>query len=911
MSMAPRHDPEKTVYIIDGSSFLYRAYYAMKPLHTNAGEPVNAVYGFCRMIKKIIDDFSPHYCALVWDAKAKTQRHELYAEYKAGRQARPQDMDQQKDRIISFAELIGIKNITREGVEADDVMVAIARYCVAQGYTVVMITSDKDLRQAVTSDILIYDPFQEKILSVETIERRYGVNIDKLPFYFALIGDSSDNIPGVSGIGPKTAQKLVNQFASLEDLYENIDDVEKERTKKLLRESKEDAFLSRKLFTIQACDVDIKPRDITFNPDDWKNARPLFQELDFTSLLKQLPSEGSDQKEQKKTFHERYGYYFEIVNTPSRLREIVAYLYRRGFFAIDTETDSLQPMRGRLVGISVCAQEGYAYYIPVNHNSDEQQLSLAIVQHHMSSLCADASVQKYLHNAKFDMHILSRHGMPLYGISIDTLIAAYLVTRTMDRLSLSALSETFFGETMYTYKDVVTRQGYRNFGNVPVEQAYDYAAADAHQTYRLVSVLQKKLQEQGQEALLYDIEMPVLRILYDMEQNGIIVNTDVLDQLRETLHDELTKIKSKIISYLGEDYANINLNSPQQIAHILFKVLGLTPIYKTAGKTGYSTSHEVLKKLAQHHPVPDLIMRYRELFKLKSTYVDTLGTFINPQTGRVHTTFSQTSTATGRLSSSDPNLQNIPLDSYEHGVHIRMAFQAPKRHVLLAADYSQIELRILAHMSGDSALQQAFIQEGADIHRQTASGLFGISQSEVTNMQRQLAKRINFSIIYGLTPYGLSQDLGISRAQAKQYIDTYMAQYPSVTKWMEHVVAETKEHGYVQTLWGRRRYIPSIYDDNKTVFDLAKRTAINTAVQGTAADLMKVAMIEVDAMLQKQYSGVDILLQVHDELILSVPEYQADTVSEHVKTCLEDVVSWSVPMEVNVVAGATWHDISK
>ena len=909
--MAEQHDPKKTVYLIDGSSFLYRAYYAMRPLHTSSGEPVNAVYGFCRMMKKIIDDFDPQYLALVWDARAKTHRHELYEGYKAGRQARPEDMDQQKQRIHQFAHHIGIANITREGVEADDVMVALACDCVDAGYTVVMITSDKDMRQAVKSDILVYDPFQEKILTVESIERRYGVAIDKLPFYFALIGDTSDNIPGVAGIGPKTAQKIVTQFDSLDDLYNNLDRIEKPRTRNLLEESRDNAFLSRKLFTLEPCDLDIAPDDVAFSADNWQQARPFFQELEFTSMLRQLPDTDQDNEtRKKKAFHERYEYYFAVINTEHRLREIVAYIRRRGLCAIDTETDALQPMQAQLVGISCCAEDGYAYYIPIGHATDEEQLDISTVQKHIAPLLADSSVQLYLHNAKFDMHVLARHNMPMHSVSFDTMIAAYLVTRTTDKLSLSALSASFFGEQMYTYKELVKDQGYKHFAQLPVEQAYDYAAADAHQTYRLVSVLQHMVHEQGQEKLLYDIEMPLVSILFEMEQTGIIVNTDVLDQLRGTLHNELTTIHNKIIEYLGPEHAHINLNSPQQVAHILFTVLGLTPVQKTAGKTGYSTSHEVLKKLAQVHPVPDLIVRYRELFKLKSTYVDTLGGYINPETGRVHTSFSQTSTATGRLSSSSPNLQNIPLDSYDHGVHIRMAFQTPENHLFLAADYSQIELRILAHMSGDNALKQAFL-ENKDIHSETAARLFDIAESDVTSMQRQLAKRINFSIIYGLTPYGLSQDLNISRQQAKTYIDTYMAQYPQVTQWMDDIVAFTKEHGYVQTMWGRRRYIPSIHDDNKTVFDLAKRAAINTAVQGTAADLMKAAMIAVHSDLRNAHPDVAMILQVHDELIFSVPRKHIDAVSARVKRCLEHVVDWSVPMDVNAVSGKTWHAVSK
>lgn len=908
--MEHKHDNTSTVYLIDGSSFLYRAYYALQPLHTSTGEPVQAVYGFCRMLKRLIDQFHPHYMALVWDAPGKTHRHELYEAYKAERPEKPQDMSQQKERITAFARQIGIPNVTHAGVEADDVLASLAHQCVQQGYNVVLVTSDKDLRQVVSPNIHIYHPFQEKMLDVASIEKKYGIPVDKLPFYFALVGDTTDGIPGVKGVGPKTAVNIVHQFSSLEELYDNLDQVEKERVRSLLKESQDNAFLSRKLFMLASCQPEVTPEDMAFCPDDWSNARSFFQELEFTSLLKGI-SEGEPKKQENRLlFHERYGYHFQTITQVDHLQEVIAYIYRRGCCAIDTETDRLHPFKSNLAGVSLCADQGYAYYIPVGHLTREQQIDLQELQKHLAPMCADARVAKYLHNAKFDMHVLHRHGMPLHGIDFDTLIAAYLVMRSKDRLALHALSQSLLEQPMYTYQEVVKDQGYAHFAQVPILQAYDYAAADAHQTYALVSVLAHKLHTSDQDQLFYDVEMPLMRVLYEMEKTGIIVDTPVLDKLRTVINAELGQLQDKISSYLGQEHKHINLNSPQQIAYILFDVLGLTPRYKTAGKTAYSTSYEVLKKLSRIHPVPDLIRRYRELYKLKSTYIDTLGTYVHPETGRVHTTFHQAVTATGRLSSSDPNLQNIPLDAHDRGIHIRSAFQAPEGHVLLSADYSQIELRILAHVSGDAHLQEAF-ESGDDIHSQTAASLFGVDQHAVTAMQRQLAKRINFSIIYGLTPYGLSQDLEISRKEAKSYIDAYMASYPSVTHWMDDVVAYTQSHGYAETLWGRRRYIPSIYDNNKNIFELAKRTAINTVIQGTAADLMKAAMIDLHQALLTAYPDVAMLLQVHDELIFSVPESLTQEVANFVRRRMTEIVNWSVAMHVSIATGKTWHDISK
>jgi DNA polymerase-1 len=920
MTIDPKKfDSKKTVFLIDGSSFLYRAYYGLRPMHTPQGAPVQAVFGFCRMIKKLIDTFKPEYCALVWDSKGKTTRHEVYEEYKATRQAPPSDLFEQKEYIIEFADAIGLKQVSKTGIEADDLMFSLAKEARDRGENVVFVTSDKDMGQALDAQTVIYDTFKDIVMDIPAFEEKMGFAVEKLPFYFALVGDTSDNIPGVRGIGEKGATELVQQFASLEDLYENLDKVSKPRMKKALEENKKNAFLSLELFLLQYHPSELKKTDLSFNPKDWNKARKLFEDLNFKSLLKDM----GEPERAGKPLHEIYN--FKKVTTQKQLDELCALLKKSKIFALDTEGKDLKPMQGMMVGMSFCVEEGTAYYVPFAHTGPEAQLSIVAqptplkeeqltreqVFAALKPILEDARYMKVLQHAKFDMHVLWHEGIVLNGVAFDTMIAAYLLSKDDQRVGLKDLSLSYFGEQMLSFADVVKDNKYKDFSQVPLDLATDYSAADAHQTLKLYHVFAAAFEKEKDLALqFHEIEMPMLHVLFEMEVQGIILDQAALKELDLKVSRRLAEIEDEIIEQVGEKYAGINLNAPRQIEELLFEHLKLPTQKKSAKGTSYSTDQEVLTTLAELHIIPAMIVQFRELSKLKNTYIDALPTYVNPVTKRIHTSFRQTGVATGRLASSDPNLQNIPADASGFGIEVRAAFIPEPGHVFLSADYSQIELRVLAYFSQDKTLVNAFLH-GHDIHAETASLLFDVPLDKVTQEQRQIGKRINFSILYGLTPYGLSKDLGIPFKDAKIYIDKYFAQYPGVSAWMESVIEETKTHGYVETLWGRRRYIPAIYEKNRTLYEEAKRVAINTKAQGTAAELMKRGMLALDAAFKSKKLGAHMLLQIHDELLISVPESEKAIVEAIVKKELESVVDWQVPLVVTTRFGANWKDVTK
>lgn len=893
------------VFIIDGSSFLYRAYYSIRPLTAPGGIPVQAVYGFCRMIKKLIDTYSPKYMVLVWDSRGKTVRHDLYPQYKETRQAAPSDLTQQKELIKEFADLIGLTQLQLEATEADDLMYSMAKQLEQENYESILITSDKDLRQTLTDKISILDPFQDKFVTPDYVLKKLEFPVEKLCFYYALIGDSSDNIPGVKGVGPKTAQELVKQFDSLEQLYEKIDTVKSERVRRLLIEDQQNAFLSRELFTLRFYDTYLTRESCSFDAQNWKNARPLFEKLEFKSLVKALgQQQEAEPKEEVVSLATKYT--FKTVRTSDELNELCNQIKKFKRCALDTEADGLNPLDSTMVGISICVEEGVSYYIPFGHQTGEPQLPRDKVIQMLKPYLEDESIEKYLHHAKFDALMLYNAGIELRGIVFDTIIAASLLVGDGERIGLKYLSQYYLKEPMLKFEDVVKKNKYSDFSQVPLDLATEYAAADAHQTMKLYTLFEKGLKEHNLSDLFHKLEMPLLHVLYKMETCGIKVDQHVLNRIYNIVTQEVNQLRTEIIDLIGHQFSSINLNSPKQLEELLFTHLQLPAIKKTTQKTGYSTDQEVLYELSKLHPVPALIMRYRELYKLKSTYLEPLGTYINPKSGRVHTTFSQIGVATGRLASSEPNLQNIPVDRH----HIRSAFKAKEGSVFLSADYSQIELRVLGYVSQDATLLKAF-KENQDIHALTAAGLFDVPLAQVTNEQRQVGKRINFSILYGLTPHGLSKDLDISYKLAKTYIDKYMAQYPGVSAWMETVVQKTKEKGYVETFWGRRRYLPGIYERNKTMYDLARRVAINTVAQGTAAELVKWGMINLDKALIEHNLHANMLLQIHDELLLEVPQDELEKTEQLVRTILQDVVNWNVPLVVTVRTGSDWQEVTK
>lgn len=913
---------EKAVFLIDGSSFLYRAYYGLKPLHTSSGKTVQAVYGFCRMIKKLIDLYSVKHLVIVWDSKGQTDRQKIYEQYKATRQSAPSDLFEQKEYIQKFADLVQIEQLSLIGAEADDLMYSLAKKLSLDGYQSIIVSSDKDMRQAITDQTLILDPFKDVFMDVASCKERYGFEVEKLPFYFAILGDASDNIPGVKGIGQKGATELVQNFNSLQELYDNLDKVPKERTRMLLQQSKDNAFLSEQLFLLKTYEVSTHLKDIVFDVKNWAGALSLFQELEFKSLVTDIEKNYGGVVEQKWVeasipLEEKYT--FVLVDTEKKLIDLCQKLQEHNVFAIDTETTGLNPMQATLVGISICYQEGFAFYIPFGHQLEQQQslfgannfvpkqLSKNFVFSCLEPVFQDSHIKKYLHNAKFDQLVLMHAGINLKGVSFDTMIAASLVLKEWEKKGLKDLSKQIFEEDMVSYADVIKKHQALDFSQIPLIDATIYAAADAHQTFKLVSHFEKELKEKKLDKLFYEIEMPVHEILVDMQHEGIGCDPDVLSALGFKISADLEKIEKEIFVLIGRA---INLNSPKQVRELLFDELKLTPQGKSDKGDTYSTDAQVLSKLAREHVVPGMILKYRELYKLKSTYVDALPTYINPKTGKIHSSWNQTLVATGRLSSSDPNLQNIPKDGHEYDIDVRSAFKAKSGQTFVAADYSQIELRILAEFSGDKYLVDAFLHN-KDIHAQTAAKLFDIDENFVTSEQRSVGKRVNFSVLYGLTPYGLSRDMQISYSEAKMYIDRYFERYSEVKLWMDTIVASVQKDGYTQTLFHRRRYVPGIYEKNKTLFDLARRIAINTPAQGTASEITKLGMIAFQkALIQHGLQG-KILLQIHDELLVSCPDHEVEKIENLLKSCLESVVNFKIPLIVSTKIGKSWREVTR
>lgn len=903
---------KSSVYIIDGSSFLYRAYYAIKPLQTSKGISVQAVYGFCRMIKKLIKDFNIEHLVVVWDSKGKNIRHEIFPEYKANRQSAPNDLFEQKDLIIQFLHDLKIQQVAQTGIEADDLIYALAKKFDGISSDIVIVSGDKDLGQIVNQNIRLFDPFKNTFINQQELEEKYGFPLHKLPFYFAILGDSSDNIPGVKGIGTKGATDLVTTFESLDDLYKNIEKIEKRRTQDLLIEQKENAYLSMQLFTLQNYPIQLDIADTKINNENWQYTIPLLQSLEFTSLVTEISSQKTNQLDlqacissQSKLLHEIYK--FICIDNEEDLIQLCSDIKAKKSCALDTETTGIDPMQDHCIGISIALEIGTAYYIPFQHETDSKQLTIEQVRKHIAPVFADKQIQKYLHHAKFDQIVLQQADMPLTGVAFDTLIAASLLVQDWQKKSLKTLSEFYCNETMLTYESIIKESKAKDFSQIPLNLATNYAAADAHQTLKLYHIFDLELKNQNLDKLFYDIEMPINEILVAMQIEGIYCDETTLARLDLLVTADIAHIEKEISVFIQQP---INLNSPKQIKELLFDTLNLPTQKKSAKNTGYSTDAEVLRTLAKIHPVPALLLKYRELYKLKSTYIESLPTFINPNTHKIHSSFNQTLVATGRLSSSNPNLQNVPTGSLDYPISIRQAFRPKENHLFIAADYSQIELRILAHISNDQTLQQAFL-DNRDIHRQTASKLFDIEPEKISSAQRTIGKTINFSILYGMSSYSLSKDLEIPYKEAQKYIRTYFEQYPGVVAWMDSVVTFTKNHGYTQTLFGRKRYIPGIHEKNKTLYELAKRIAINSPIQGTAAEIMKIAMIRLQENLNSAQLTAKILLQIHDELIIEVPKTELKETEILVKQTLESVVDWNIPLLVETKTGENWNKVTK
>lgn len=888
------------VYLIDGSAYIYRAYHAVAPLTNSGGLPTHAVYGFINILLRVIREKDPRYLAVAFDLKGPTFRHEMYKDYKANRPPMPEDLACQIPYVRDAVKAYNIRGLEEKGFEADDLIASAARQLAEQGHQVVVVSGDKDLLQLVDERITFWDPMNDRLFDQEGVLAKYGVPVSALLDYFALIGDSSDNVPGVPGVGPKTAVKLISEFGSLDNLYGQLDEVDKKKLAEKLATNRDAAFLSRDLIRLKEdLVVPAAPEEYLLATPDNDKLRELFTFLGFTRLLKtQVETPTMD----------RQGY--KLIQNLDELGALAKEFATAPHLVVDTETSGLDPLSAELVGISLSNKVGEAWYVPIGHLDEDGslidgQLLLSKTLELLRPLLEDRNLPKIGHNLKFDYSIFLNHGIEMQGRLWDTMICSYLLAPARRSHKLDDLTEELL-EVKLTSFAQVTGQGKGkkkegNFAFVSPEQAKDYSCEDVDAALLLWQHFRPQLEKFDLWDLFEKVEIIMIPVLAEMERAGVMVDRDELERLGREFEDNLAELADEIYRLAGEEF---NIGSPKQLGVILFEKLKLPQGRKT--KTGYSTDAKVLENLGRYHDLPVLVGNYRNLAKLKSTYVEGLLEQIHPKTDRVHTSFNQTVTATGRLSSSNPNLQNIPIRTPE-GQRIRRAFVAAPGHVFLAADYSQIDLRVMAHYSQDQALIDDF-QGGKDIHHQTAVEIFRVSSNFVTPDMRRVAKTINFSIVYGISAFGLASRLNLSRKEAATFIERYFEHYPGVKKFMETVVEEARRDGYVTTLLKRRRLLPDLNSSNRIRREGAERIAVNTPIQGTAADIIKLAAIEVDRQLREKGLAAKVLLQIHDELVLEVPESELAEIEKLIRPAMESVMQLDVPLVVNISTGRNLAD---
>jgi len=884
------------LFLIDGSSYLYRAFFAIGHLSNAKGLPTNAIYGFTQMLLKVVKEHRPDYLVVIFDSKAPTFRSEVYKEYKANRPAMPEGLAPQIPYIKKIIEGYRIALLEMEGFEADDLIGTVAKKLESE-VDVVVITGDKDILQLVSDRIQVYDTMKEKRFGVEEVIGRFGVSPEQVVEVMGLAGDAIDNIPGVPGIGEKTAIQLIKTYGSIENLLAHVEEIPQKKLKENLKAHGDLARLSRQLATIHTdVPVDSQLKDFSVSPPDLKNLKEIFKELEFNKLLKELFDEKAS------TGAERD---YRLVMDRNDLSALLEELRKNATFSIDLETTSPYPMWADLVGISLSYIPHQAFYIPLGHQGGpNQQLPLSWTLEQLKPILEDTKVKKVGQNIKYDWIVLKRYGIHLHGIEGDTMIASYLLDPTKHNHNLIEIAQEYLDRSVTDYKEVVgTGMKAVTFDQIGLEKARDYSCEDADVTLQLSQLLFPRLKEEGFKDLFDRVEMPLVTVLAKMEMNGVKIDLDLLQGYSKEIEAQLQQKMDRIYAFAGEVF---NINSSQQLAKILFDKLKLPVVKKT--KTGASTDVEVLTKLSLQHDLPLEILSYRNLSKLKSTYVDALPKLIHPKTGRVHTSYNQTVTATGRLSSSDPNLQNIPIRT-EEGNRIRQAFIPEKGWLLVSADYSQIELRLLAHLSKDETLIKAF-QNGEDIHARTASEIFEVSIERVTPSMRREAKVINFGIIYGMSAYGLSQQLGIEPKIAQDYIDGYFKKYTGVQAYIENSLKGARQKGYVTTLLHRRRYLPDIDSPTVVVRQATERMAVNTPLQGTAADIIKVAMIRIQNGIEESGLSTKMIMQVHDELVFEVPEEELQEAIPMIQNEMETVMDLSVPLKISIDSGRNWAEMN-
>ena len=899
------HQSRPNLLLVDGSAYLHRAYHVHTSLTDYQGRPTGAIFGVVNTLKKQMRLTDPDYVAVVMDAPGKTFRHDLYPEYKANRKPMEEDLRVQIEPLYEIIEALGLPLLVVPDVEADDVIGTLAHQGEADNMEVIVLSSDKDMAQLVTDHVTLLDIDRPPMDAARVMEK-FAVRPDQFIDFLTLAGDAVDNIPGVPKVGYKTAAKWLREYDSLANIVENVDEI-KGKSGENLRDSLNRLPLYRELVTIRLdVELDQSPRDLACGSQDRSRLEALYEKYALRSFLRELRAYDEVNADNLNLLSQ--GKREEDYATVLDLEELDQWLARMReakTFALDTETTGLNPNCAELVGVSLAATPGQAAYIPVGHVDPDSppQLPWEQVRERLQPLLTDPNLVKVGHHLQYDLTILRRHGIEVSGPFHDSMLESYVHHSTASRHNLDDLSRAYLNKETIPYKEVAgTGKKQVSFNQVPISRAAPYAAEDADMTLRLHQHLWPKLQEIPHLQKIYEeMEMPLSEVLADMERTGVEINAAALREQSRELREELEALKKDIAQECGQE---LNLNSIPDLQRVLFEERGLKPLRKTP-KGAPSTAEDVLEKLAEHDVLPRMILNYRQSTKLLSTYVGKLPEMINPETGRLHASFHQAVTATGRLSSSDPNLQNIPIRT-KQGRRVRQAFVARPGGVLIAADYSQIELRIMAHISGDPALCQAF-QENGDVHRATAAEVFDIPRDEVTKDQRRTAKAINFGLMYGMSGFGLARQLRIARDKAEAYVTTYFDRYPKVLSYMERMREQARERGFVETVFGRRLYVEGISSKNYNQRQYAERTAINAPMQGTAADIIKLAMIEIHRWLKEQHLDCALIMQVHDELVLEVPREKAEEIIDGVRDRMESVAGLDVPMVVDARYGDNWE----
>ncbi len=909
---------EHTMVLVDGSYYLFRAYHAIRDLTNAEGEPTNAIYGVINMMQKHLTEGGPDYFAIIFDAKGKTFRNDLYADYKANRPPMPDDLVCQIQPLHDLIRAMGVPLLMIDGVEADDVIATLSRQAASKGIKTVVSTGDKDLAQMVNDRIHLINTMSDVYLDPAGVEEKFGVQPEQIIDYLSLMGDTADNVPGVPKVGPKTAVKWLNQYGSLDEVIAHADEI-KGKVGENLREFMPQLPLSRELVTLKYdVELDFTPEQLVISAPDNSALKEMYKRWNFRSWLSQLEEDSEEMSVDNKpetskitttatsSSEAKADPVYETILSTAQLDQWLSKLEKAALISIDTETTSLDYMQAEIVGVSFAVDENHAAYVPLQHDyaGAPEQLPLTSTLEKLKPLLENEDIKKVGQNLKYDLEVFANYDITLRGIEHDTMLASYVVNSTASRHDMDTLALNYLNIETIHYEDVAGKGAKQiPFNQVSIEVAAPYAAEDADIVLKLHRVLSSDLEEHIQLKQVYNnIEIPLLTVLARIERNGVVIDSDMLMQQAHDLTRRMQEIEIEAHNLAGETF---NISSPKQIQTILYEKMEL-PILAKTPKGQPSTAESVLQELAEDYKLPQLILDYRSMSKLCSTYTDKLPQMVNPKTGRVHTSYHQAVAATGRLSSSNPNLQNIPIRTPE-GRKIRQAFIAPAGYTMVAADYSQIELRIMAHLSGDKGLLDAFAK-GLDIHKTTAAEVFSVAIDEVDNDQRRAAKAINFGLIYGMSAFGLAKQLGVSRTEAQQYVELYFSRYPGVKIFMDNTREKAKEDGFVETVYQRRLYLPEINARNAARRQYAERTAINAPMQGTAADIIKLAMINIDNWLQESTIDAIMIMQVHDELVFEVANNELEPFIDEINARMSKNELLSVPLEVDIGYGNNWDE---